>query len=199
MQLRRSLLLVASLTQAACVDDKGTTNDTTASTDTGTGTGEPQTAGTTDEPTSDPVTGTDTPGTTTTGGSSTGTPDPTTDEPATTEAETTTGVPGLSFAADVYPVLNPPASCDCHTPGAGGLHMGDVDTAYMELVGVPANGGPVSRVEPGDHLASYIWYKITGTQADIGGGGSTMPLGAPMLPQSTIDLIAQWIDEGAAP
>ena len=189
MQLRRALLLVALLSSTACGDDKGTTNDTTD-----TGTGEPQTStgATTDEPTTDPVTG-----------SSTGAPDPTTDASATTEVETgsttTTGVTGLSFAADVYPVLNPPASCDCHTPGSGGLHMGDVDTAYMELVGVAANGAPVSRVEPGDHEASFMWHKINGTQADIGGGGSTMPLGAAMLPQSTIDLIAQWIDEGAAP
>ena len=69
----------------------------------------------------------------------------------------------------------------------------------LNLVGVQANGAPIARVEPGDHTTSYIWHKINGAQLDVGGGGQQMPLGGAPLPQATIDLIAQWIDEGALP
>ena len=62
----------------------------------------------------------------------------------------TTGVSGLSLAADVYPVWNPMVRCDCHNGGAGGLSMGTPEDAYMELVGVPANGigAPVELTRP---------------------------------------------------
>lgn len=224
MRLHNNVLLVSlaasfTLCLAACGDDKGTsdsdgTTSTTASgTDTGTAptgtsTGDP---GTTDLTTGEPSTGEPTTGDTSTGTSSTGEPTggPSTGEPTggltttgetgtTTDEDTTTGG-GLSFAADVYPVLNPPASCDCHNPGSGGLKMGDVDTAYMQLVGVMSTEAPLNRIEPGDTEASYLWHKINGTHIDAGGSGKMMPLGAPPLPQGTIDLIQEWIDGGAKP
>ncbi len=202
MQSPGLLLVVAILSLSGCGDDKGdatsdalTTSGSSSSTDTpgSTGssgtpsTGEPSTGTpTTGEPattTGEPVTGT---GTDSSGGES-------------SSGSTTTGAVGLSLAADVYPVWNPPIRCDCHNNGTGGLTMVTVEEAYMNLVGVPANGAPLNRVEPGSAVDSYIWHKISGTQVDVGGGGQQMPLGAPPLDQSTIDLIAQWIDEGANP
>lgn len=200
MFLRSTLLLSSLLTLAACGDDGGgtasdaSTDDatpatTTATTDPSTGDA-PTSTGMTTDPTTEPATSTTEPATTT------NPTEATTGD--TTGEDTTTGLTGPSWAVDVYPVLNPPVTCDCHTPGSGGLKMGDVDTAYMNLVGVPASKGMLKRVEPGDATKSFMWHKINGTQADVG-GGSKMPLGAPALPQETIDLITEWIDGGAQP
>ena len=219
MFLRSTLLLSSLITLAACGDDGGgTVSDastgnatpaTTATTDPSTGDA-PTSTGMTTDPTTEPATSTTEPATSTTEpATSTTEPATSTTEPATsttgpettddtTGEDTTTGLTGPSWAVDVYPVLNPPVTCDCHTPGSGGLKMGDAATAYMNLVGVPASKGMLKRVEPGDATKSFMWHKINGTQADVG-GGSQMPLGAPALPQETIDLITEWIDGGAQP
>ena len=215
MFLRSTLLLSSLITLAACGDDGGgTVSDastgnatpaTTATTDPSTGDA-PTSTGMTTDPTTEPATSTTEPATSTTEpATSTTEPATSTTGPATTDdttdttgEDTTTGLTGPSWAVDVYPVLNPPVTCDCHTPGSGGLKMGDAATAYMNLVGVPASKGMLKRVEPGDATKSFMWHKINGTQADVG-GGSQMPLGAPALPQETIDLITEWIDGGAQP
>jgi len=60
---------------------------------------------------------------------------------------------------------------------------------------VPSAEQPaVLRVSPGNPDSSYIIRKLQGT-AGISGG--QMPLGGPYLPQSTIDVIRQWITAGA--
>ncbi len=197
------LALSLAVLLAACGDDKGdtATDSTTASTTASTAgtTGETISTAATSEPTTEPTTepattepATTEPTTEPTSGSSTGADSSTGDD-------TTTGLTGPSWAADVWPVLNPPALCDCHTPGSGGLLMGDVDTAYTNLVGVMSTESPLTRIEPGSVDASYLWHKINGTQNDVGGSGSNMPLGAPPLPQATLDLIQEWIDGGAQP
>jgi hypothetical protein len=48
-------------------------------------------------------------------------------------------------------------------------------------------------VRPGDPDASYLIQKLEGRAAV----GARMPLGAPALPQATIDVIRQWITQGA--
>lgn len=204
MQSPGLLLVVAILSLTACGDDKGDATSDALTTSGG--------SSSTDAPGSSSSSSSGEPGTGSSGAPTTGTP--TTGEPVTTTGEpvtgtdssggessggtSTTGVSGLSLAADVYPVWNPMVRCDCHNGGAGGLSMGTPEDAYMELVGVPANGSPLSRVEPGSSAASYLWHKLSGTQGDVG-SGQQMPIGAPPLEQSTIDLIAQWIDEGANP
>ena len=210
----RSTLLLAFLTSlplVACSDDGGgsTSDATTAATPATTTdpTTEPttETPGTTEQGTSTTEQGTTEQGTTEPATTTTG-PDPTTTtEPGTTSSATdtdgTTGALGPSWAADVFPMLNPPVNCDCHTPGSGGLIMGpDPATAYMNLVGVMATTAPLNRIEPGDTDKSYLWHKINGTQVEVGGGGSKMPLGGlPVLPQETFDIIDAWIAGGAQP
>ena len=219
MHHRSTLLLVflTSLPIAACGDDGGgstsdattaatpatttdptsdaTTTETPGTTEQGTGTTE---QGTTEQGTTEPATST-------TGPDPTTTTDPGTTEPGTTSSATdtdgTTGALGPSWAADVFPMLNPPVNCDCHTPGSGGLIMGpDPATAYMNLVGVMATTALLNRIEPGDTDKSYLWHKINGTQVQVGGGGSKMPLGGlPVLPQETFDVIDAWIAGGAQP
>jgi len=89
-----------------------------------------------------------------------------------------------------------PICTKCHI-GAGapeGLQL-DADHSYALLVGVASAEQPtVSRVAAGNPDNSYIIRKLQGT-AGISGG--QMPLGGPYLPQSTIDVIRQWITAGA--
>lgn len=199
------LLSLLCLPAVACGDDKGNTE--TESSVSGPSTGETSASSTGDA--------SDTPGASSDGsGSSSGsdTSNPTTDATTTTGEGSSTGgsssseggdsttgeLLGPSWAADVFPkfVL---MKCDCHTQGSGGLKMTDATDSYMNLVGVKATEAGLSRIEPGDPDASYLWHKIHGSQADVGGSGMMMPLGGPPLPQDIVDLIEEWIVAGAQP
>ncbi|MEX1364793.1 MAG: hypothetical protein AB1Z98_16825 [Nannocystaceae bacterium] len=170
----------AGSTSNGATDSTGTPPDDT--------TGEPPDDTTGDEP----GTTTDEPGTTT-------------DEPGTTGDETgTTGEPASSFEMDVWPILE--ANClggpgSCHDPGAGGLSFpaGNPGAAYGNLVGVASTQSGLDRVAAGDALSSYLFAKITGTQGDVGGSGSQMPLGAGALSGGDITTIETWINDGAEP
>jgi hypothetical protein len=89
-----------------------------------------------------------------------------------------------------------PICTKCHI-GAGapeGLQL-DTTHSYAMLVGVAsAEQSNVSRVAPGDPDSSYIIRKLQDTP---GISGAQMPFGGPYLPQSTIDVIRQWITAGA--
>src|SRR5262249_25987804 len=89
-----------------------------------------------------------------------------------------------------------PICTKCHI-GAGapqGLQL-DASHSYALLVSVPSTEQPaVLRVAPGDPDNSYIIRKLEGVSRITGG---QMPLGGPYLPQSTIDVIRQWITAGA--
>ncbi len=90
-----------------------------------------------------------------------------------------------------------PICTKCHI-GAGapqGLQL-DSTHSYAMLVGVAsAEQSNVLRVAPGAPDSSYIIRKLQGTP---GISGVQMPAdGPPYLPQSTIDVIRQWITNGA--
>jgi methionine-rich copper-binding protein CopC len=89
-----------------------------------------------------------------------------------------------------------PICSKCHI-GAGapmGLQL-DATHSYMALVGVPSTEQPsVLRVAKGDPADSYIIRKLEGV---MGISGQRMPYGGPYLLQSTTDVIAQWITNGA--
>jgi len=111
---------------------------------------------------------------------------------------------GLSFEADVFPIIN--ASCSCHVNGApGGLEMPDAATAYANLVDVSAGQAPdLSRVEPGAPADSYMLQKIMGTQDGISPANAQMPkspgeaMSANPLSDADQTLISDWIADGAA-
>jgi hypothetical protein len=116
-------------------------------------------------------------------------------------SSTTTTLP-WTFAAQVQPLLE--TRCGgCHggpsTPQYQGLK--DLDSpalAYSRIVSVPSTELPtMDRIEPGDHTLSYLWHKVNGSQASVGGTGSQMPLTGGPLSQAEIDGIAGWIDAGA--
>jgi hypothetical protein len=91
-----------------------------------------------------------------------------------------------------------PICTKCHI-GANapeGLQL-DQAHSYALLVGVPSAEVPsVLRVNPGNPSESYIIEKLQGSSGIV---GMQMPYGGPYLPQSTIDIIAQWITTGAPP
>ena len=71
----------------------------------------------------------------------------------------------------------------------------DAVNSYANLVGVPSRETGTLRVAPGNANNSYIIQKLEGT-ASV---GERMPAGLPALPQSDIDVIRQWIGDGAMP
>src|SRR5688572_31661036 len=67
--------------------------------------------------------------------------------------------------------------------------------SYANLVGVPSVETGVLRVAPGNANNSYLIQKVEGTAAV----GERMPAGLPPLAQEDINVIRQWIGEGALP
>jgi hypothetical protein len=90
-----------------------------------------------------------------------------------------------------------PICTACHT-GAGapqGLRL-DSANSYALLVGVASQEQPsLQRVAAGDPNNSYLIKKLEGT-ASVGG---RMPLGGTPLAQADINVIRQWITDGAQP
>ena len=83
----------------------------------------------------------------------------------------------------------------CH---AGELPAGELDLATAPLqvmLEVPSVQADMMRVSCGDHLYSYVWHKVNGSQSIAGGSGTNMPRGA-WLDDSDIAMIAEWIDRG---
>ena len=106
----------------------------------------------------------------------------------------------MSFATDVYPIIE--ANCSCHVEGGqGGLQMPDAATAYGNLVDVPSNNGANDddRVEPGDPAASFLWQKVDPDHDLEPGEGARMPDGAPELNPPELAIIEAWITGGAQP
>lgn len=70
------------------------------------------------------------------------------------------------------------------------------DSAYQNLVGVQAGRAAMDRVAAGKPDNSYLYYKISGRNAQVKGGGFGMPWGAALTP-TEVDLVRRWIRQGA--
>lgn len=83
----------------------------------------------------------------------------------------------------------------CHVGGAtsGGLSL---DDGYSKIVGVESSVAGVNYIEPGDPDNSYLYLKLTGGQASVGGGGDNMPQGGSLAAED-LELIEHWIIDGA--
>jgi len=128
----------------------------------------------------------------------------TTTQPTTGGAEstggTTTGAGAVDYAMDIQPIWDTKCVAGCHTPG-GAASMGPVlgaDVSYANLVDKQSPTVAMPLVAPGDPDGSYLWHKLNGTQADVGGSGAPMPIGV-ALDADTLALIEQWITDGAKP
>jgi hypothetical protein len=88
-----------------------------------------------------------------------------------------------------------PLCVECHAGASAplGLRL-DGTNSYGLLVGISSvEQLGVPRVAPGNPNGSYLVQKLEGTAAF----GARMPLGREPLPQSDIDVIRQWIVDGA--
>jgi hypothetical protein len=88
------------------------------------------------------------------------------------------------------------ASSGCHGNGSAqaGLSL-DAGSAYGNIVNVASSEMPsMDRIEPGDPDNSYLWRKVNGGPGISGG---QMPLGRPALSQDLLDLLRDWIEDGA--
>lgn len=107
--------------------------------------------------------------------------------------------PGTPLTADFQSIQDnvfTPICTRCHSGASApeGLQL-DADHSYALLVGVPSTEMPsLDRVKPGDPDDSYLVQKLEGAPGIV---GVQMPFGGPYLPQSTIDVIRQWISNGA--
>ena len=88
-----------------------------------------------------------------------------------------------------------PACIVCHA-GSGapaGLQLDEANSFNM-LVNIPSTQVPaLLRVNPGNPTDSYLIQKLEGTSTV----GDRMPQGGPFLDQASIDIVRQWISEGA--
>ena len=84
-----------------------------------------------------------------------------------------------------HDAVSPSASLDLETDG------------FDALVEVLDSGAGLNFVEPYLPDDSYVWHKLNGTQGDVGGSGSQMPLGSAPIDADDLALIETWITQGA--
>jgi hypothetical protein len=102
---------------------------------------------------------------------------------------------------DVQPIFSTRCIA-CHAPGAmeDGSPMGGMvlteGKAASQLINVQSFESPLVRVYPGDLAKSYIYHKLHGSFAAVGGLGLQMPL-ASTIPPEERGLIDDWILSGA--
>jgi hypothetical protein len=99
--------------------------------------------------------------------------------------------PALSYAVDIEPFLQPTCG-GCHG-GSGGFTL-----SYNNLLANSLDIPTMPRISPFDPANSYAWLKMEGTHRLAGGAGNQMPPGG-ALPTAELDLIEQWILDGALP
>lgn len=106
----------------------------------------------------------------------------------------------VSFSQQIQPILTDRCAfggCHASTSPAAGQSLAE-GLSYMSTVNVPSEELPsMHRVEPGDPDQSYLVHKIQGTHLDVGGSGLRMPRGQEPLSDDQIQLIRNWILQGA--
>ncbi len=101
--------------------------------------------------------------------------------------------PPVSFASDVMPLFS---GCNCHMTGNPSAAFSlDPSAAYANMVDVAATTyASMDRIEPGDPERSFVLLKVRDATPPA---GQQMPTGGPYLSQAEVDVIADWITEGA--
>ena len=88
-------------------------------------------------------------------------------------------------------------TCGAHHNGGSQLPFLGLDDELLErLQGFGFQNRAMPWVTPGDSSESYLFHKISGTQRDVRGSGTRMPVG-PRLTEEQIELVRAWIDGGA--
>ncbi len=105
----------------------------------------------------------------------------------------------VSFAGQIQPIFD--ARCTvCHQAGGLADILGITlrlvpGESYNGLVNQPSSQrADLTRVVPGDSTSSLLFLKVSSNTPPV---GSRMPLFGAALSQAEIDLIRDWIDQGA--
>jgi hypothetical protein len=116
----------------------------------------------------------------------------------------TPGSPGqVGFAAQVEPLMQDRCAmvlCHCCDGPAAGMDLSTAPSALASLVSQPSDGSRLLRVQPFDSGRSFLIYKLRGLVSQSGDQGDPMPppgMGVMPLSDPDIDLIREWIDQGA--
>jgi hypothetical protein len=82
----------------------------------------------------------------------------------------------------------------CHTDFAsGGMSLAPDFTT--NTVGVASTQVPtMKRILKGDHTKSYLWHKVNGSHATVGGTGVRMPKSGTAFTATELDRLAKYID-----
>lgn len=115
----------------------------------------------------------------------------------TSTTPTTSTSSAVSFSQDIQPIFN--SNCVvCHQGmmAPQGLSL-EAGMSYQELVNAGSTQSSLALIAPGNVEQSYLWHKVNGTQASVGGSGARMPYQSAALPASQLSLIRQWIEQGA--
>ena len=105
----------------------------------------------------------------------------------------------VSFSGQIQPIFTNRCIV-CHAPGGIAQNQGIPQDlreglAYDDLVGQPSvQDANLTLVAPGDAQSSLVFLKVSSDSPPV---GSMMPLGGPALSDDEIELIRQWIDQGA--
>ena len=102
----------------------------------------------------------------------------------------------VSFQNDLMPLLNERCVM-CHLDGAEQAGFRLYPDAWSHLVGAGSTQSPLKRVEPGKPEQSYLYRKLAGTHLEAGGTGARMPFQQDPLDSAYLDLLRQWIEQGA--
>ncbi len=108
----------------------------------------------------------------------------------------------VSLALSVQPLFTTScATAGCHSAASAQsglvLEEGKLFNPATGIVEVASQQSSLLRVESFSSDDSYLIHKLEGTQASVGGAGSSMPSGAVALSQEAIQVIRDWIDQGA--
>lgn len=101
-----------------------------------------------------------------------------------------------SFSKQVQPILD--ANCvACHQTGSAqqGLVL-ESGIAYGALSKGSAELPTMKLVQAGSADTSYVYRKLSGSHAEVGGKGARMPLGG-ALQDGDVETIRRWIAAGA--
>lgn len=104
----------------------------------------------------------------------------------------------VSFAAQIQPVFNQSSGgCSCHVPspsGPGpGTQLGGLDLSSLDMLRAGGVGSGPRIVVAGQPCESVLFQKLTVAPPF----GSRMPLGGPFLSAAELQLLHDWIAEGA--
>jgi len=112
------------------------------------------------------------------------------------------GAVEVDYMADIQPIWDMRCVAGCHIESGIAQTNGPILTAavsYGELIDVMSKTVPgIVQVKPGSTAESYLWHKVKGTQANVGGLGLQMPQGG-MLSDDDLAKIEAWITAGAKP